>query len=76
MDIDNLPTDQMFVNAKYQVLPEIKLAKGWAPLNKVRLSLIWVYTGPPTSTMLATVDCTPCKGTRGHTRYSQDCRAG
>jgi len=30
MNIDNSPTDQMFVNAKYQVLPEIELAKGWA----------------------------------------------
>jgi len=76
MDIDNSPTDQMFVNAKYEVLPEPKLPKGWAPLNKVRLSLIWVYTGALTSTMLSTVDSTPCKGTRGQTRHSQGCRAG
>jgi len=41
-DIDNSPTDQMFVNAKYQVLPEIKLPEGWTRLNPVRLSLIWV----------------------------------
>ena len=69
MNIDNSPTDQMFVNAKYQVLPELE--EGWAPLDPVRLSLIWVYTGRLTATMLATVDCTPCKGTRGHSSFSR-----
>ena len=76
MEIVNLPTDQMFVNAEYEVLPENKLEEGWAPLDPVRLSLICLYTGPLTSTMLATVDCTLCKGTREQTRHSQDCRAG
>jgi len=35
----------MFVNAEYEVLPEIKLEEGWAPLDPVRLSLIWVTLG-------------------------------
>jgi hypothetical protein len=32
---DNPPSNRVFVNAKYQVLPEIQV-KGWTPHNPVR----------------------------------------
>ena len=71
----------MLSRAGYQLLPEIQV-EGWSPLNPVRSSLVQVYTALLNSTMTATIDRLPCKGSNLQERqrcqksYLQVCRAG